>query len=80
MWIALLQWPTAVGRNGTGPDEGSAEGDALQPEVQQGGIADHLDPLAVGGQPAVEDPATCGSLTSSSSSSMASAASSGATV
>src|SRR6266540_921355 len=32
----------------------------LQPEVQQGGIAHHLDPLAVGGQPAVEDPQDVG--------------------
>src|SRR5215472_3557032 len=40
----------------TGPDVGSAEGDALQPEVQQGGLAEHLDALTAGGQPTVEHP------------------------
>jgi hypothetical protein len=28
--------------------------------VHQGGVAEHLDPLAVGGQPAVEDPQDVG--------------------
>src|SRR5262249_61354930 len=55
---ALLLRPDQPRRRGirTGPDVGSTEGDALQPEVQQSGLAEHLDALTVGGQPTVEHP------------------------
>src|SRR6266511_4340141 len=52
--------PDACARLGLVPDADSAEGAALQPEVQRGGIAHRLVPLAVGGQPAVEDPQDVG--------------------
>src|SRR5215831_9875198 len=44
------------GEWGSGPDLSSAEGDALQPEIQHSGLAEHLDALTAGGQPAVEHP------------------------
>ena len=42
--------------NGIGADAGSAEAGAIQLEMQQDSLAEHLHPLAVGGEPAVEDP------------------------
>jgi hypothetical protein len=46
--------------NGIGPDAGSAEAGALQLEMQQDGLAEHLHPLAVSGEPTVEDPQHAG--------------------